>query len=75
MEMDDPAAQVQYWRTRLETARFRAGLAIVINPLALRVVYSPTFVRVLPRRFDRIIRGRLMGFLDATKSEASLEVA
>ena len=59
MEMDDPAAQVRYWHTRLETTRFRAALAIVINPLALRVVYNPAFVRVLPRRFDRIIRGRL----------------
>ena len=59
MEMDEPAAQVRYWRTRLETARFRAALALVINPPALRVVYNPAFVRVLPRRFDRIIRGRL----------------
>ena len=59
LEMDDPAAQLRYWRSRLDTARFRAALALVINPLALRVVYSPTFVRVIPRRFDRIIRGRL----------------
>jgi hypothetical protein len=59
LELDDPAAQLRYWRSRLDTARFRAGLALVINPLALRIVYSPTFVRVLPRRFDRIIRGRL----------------
>jgi S-adenosylmethionine:diacylglycerol 3-amino-3-carboxypropyl transferase len=59
MEMDDPSAQIPYWRSRLDTARFRAALALVINPLALRVVYSPTFVRVLPRRFDRIIRARL----------------
>jgi S-adenosylmethionine:diacylglycerol 3-amino-3-carboxypropyl transferase len=59
MNMDDPPAQVSYWRSHLETARFRAALALVINPLALRVVYSPTFVRVLPRRFDRIIRRRL----------------
>lgn len=59
MEMDDPAEQVRYWRTRLDTARFRAALAFVINPVALRVVYSPTFVRVIPRRFDRVIRGRV----------------
>jgi S-adenosylmethionine:diacylglycerol 3-amino-3-carboxypropyl transferase len=59
MELDDPTAQIRYWRSRLDTARFRAGLALVINPLALRIVYSPTFVRVLPKRFDRIIRSRL----------------
>ncbi len=59
MEMDDPAAQLRYWRSRLDTARFRAALALVINRLALRAVYSPTFVRVIPRRFDRVIRGRV----------------
>jgi S-adenosylmethionine:diacylglycerol 3-amino-3-carboxypropyl transferase len=59
LELDDPTAQIRYWRSRLDTARFRAGLALVINPLALRIVYSPTFVRVLPKRFDRIIRSRL----------------
>ncbi len=59
LELTDPAAQVRFWRAHLDTARFRAALALAINPMALRAIYSPTFVRVLPRRFDRIIRARL----------------
>jgi S-adenosylmethionine:diacylglycerol 3-amino-3-carboxypropyl transferase len=59
LEMTDPAAQLPFWRAHLNTARFKAALALVINPLALRPIYSSTFVRILPQRFDRIIRGRL----------------
>ena len=59
LELAEPATQVHFWRAHLDTARFRAALALAINPLALRTIYSSTFVRVLPRRFDRIIRARL----------------
>jgi S-adenosylmethionine:diacylglycerol 3-amino-3-carboxypropyl transferase len=59
LELTDPAEQVRFWRAHLDTARFKAALAVAINPLALRAIYSSTFVRVLPRRFDRIIRARL----------------
>ena len=59
LELTDPAAQVRYWRAHLDTARFKVALGLVINPLALRTIYSSTFVRVLPKRFDRIIRARL----------------
>jgi S-adenosylmethionine:diacylglycerol 3-amino-3-carboxypropyl transferase len=59
LELTDPSAQVRFWRARLDTARFKAALAVAINPLALRTIYSSTFVRVLPKRFDRIIRARL----------------
>jgi hypothetical protein len=59
LEMTDPAAQLPFWHAHLDTARFRAALALAINPLALRAIYSSTFVRILPRRFDRIIRARL----------------
>jgi S-adenosylmethionine:diacylglycerol 3-amino-3-carboxypropyl transferase len=59
LELTDPSAQVRFWDAHLNTARFRAALALAINPLALRTIYSSTFVRILPRRFDRIIRARL----------------
>lgn len=59
LELTDPPAQVRFWRAHLDTVRFRAALAVAINPLALRTMYSSTFVRVLPHRFDRIIRARL----------------
>jgi S-adenosylmethionine:diacylglycerol 3-amino-3-carboxypropyl transferase len=57
--LDDPAVQIGFWRSKLSTGRFRLGLATVINRVALRLVYQPTLVRMLPRRFDRIIRARL----------------
>jgi S-adenosylmethionine:diacylglycerol 3-amino-3-carboxypropyl transferase len=59
LELADPSAQIRFWRTHLDTARFRAVLAMVINPLALRTIYSKTFVRVLPPHYDRIVRARL----------------
>jgi S-adenosylmethionine:diacylglycerol 3-amino-3-carboxypropyl transferase len=59
LELVDPTAQVRFWRAHLDTARFKAALAVAISPAALRTIYSSTFVRVLPRRFDRIIRARL----------------
>jgi S-adenosylmethionine:diacylglycerol 3-amino-3-carboxypropyl transferase len=59
LELTDPAAQLRFWREHLDKARFRAALALVINRLALRAIYSATFVKILPRHFDRIIRARL----------------
>lgn len=59
LEMEDPEAQAQFWRSRLDTARWRAALRLVINRRLLRAMYSATFVRILPDRFDRIIRARL----------------
>jgi S-adenosylmethionine:diacylglycerol 3-amino-3-carboxypropyl transferase len=59
LELADPSDQVRFWQARLDTARFKAALAVAINPLALRSIYSSTFVRVPPKRFDRIIRARL----------------
>jgi len=59
LELADPSAQVHFWRAHLNTMRFKAALALAINPLALGTIYSRTFVQVLPKRFDRIIRARL----------------
>ena len=59
LELADPSAQLRFWRSHLDTARFRAALAVAINPMALRTIYSKTFVRVLPHRYDRIVRARL----------------
>ena len=59
LELTDPGEQVRFWGRHLDTARFKAALGMAINPLALRAIYSSTFVRVLPARFDRIIRARL----------------
>ena len=59
LEMDDPQAQEQFWHSRLDTARWRAALRLVISRRLLRRIYSETFVRILPDRFDRIVRARV----------------
>jgi S-adenosylmethionine:diacylglycerol 3-amino-3-carboxypropyl transferase len=55
----DGRAQIEFWRERLDTRRFRAGLALLLNPLALRLAYSSPLVAALPRRFTRVVRRRL----------------
>jgi S-adenosylmethionine:diacylglycerol 3-amino-3-carboxypropyl transferase len=55
----DPRAQGRFWDEELDGPRLRAGLAGLLNPLALRAVYTPEFVRALPPRFDRVVRRRL----------------
>src|SRR2546422_481688 len=46
-------------RAHLNRVRSRVALGLPITPLALRAIYSSPFVRVLPKRFDRVIRARL----------------
>ena len=55
----DPVEQARLWDTELDTHRFRAGLASLLNRVSLRAVYVPAFVDALPRRFDEFVRRRL----------------
>jgi SAM-dependent methyltransferase len=57
--LDDSRAQLDFWRTRLDTRRFRAGLALLLNPLSLRLAYSSPLVAALPPGFGRVVRSRL----------------
>jgi hypothetical protein len=59
LELADPAEQVRVWRERLATRRFRAALRCALHPAVLRLTHGARFVRSLPPRFDRIVRGRL----------------
>lgn len=59
LSLDDPEEQARWWRGRIDRAPFRALLALVLNPLVLRLAYAAPFVRALPRGFARILRGRL----------------
>jgi S-adenosylmethionine:diacylglycerol 3-amino-3-carboxypropyl transferase len=59
LSLEDPVAQLALWRRRFDTARFRAALATLLHPLALRHVYDAPFLKVLPPRFDRVMRTRL----------------
>ncbi len=57
--LDGGQAQLDFWRTRLDTRRFRAGLAVFLNPLSLRLAYSSPLVAALPPSFGRVVRSRL----------------
>jgi SAM-dependent methyltransferase len=57
--LGDGQAQLDFWRTRLDTRRFRAGLAFLLNPLGLRLAYSSPLVAALPPSFGRVVRSRL----------------
>lgn len=59
LQLEDGAEQIAFWRGHLDTRRFRAALRLVINRVALRAVYDPTFLAMLPRHFDRVIRARI----------------
>lgn len=51
--------QARFWSERLDTIRFRAVLAVLLSPPALRRARPPDLVRALPPRFDLAIRRRL----------------
>jgi hypothetical protein len=57
--LSDGRAQVDFWREHLDTRRFRAGLALLLNPLSLRLAYSSALIAALPPRFARALRRRL----------------
>ncbi|HET7855322.1 MAG TPA: DUF3419 family protein [Gaiellaceae bacterium] len=58
-ELDDPAEQARRWDAKLDSRRFRAGLASLLNRVSLRAVYVPAFVDALPSGFHDVVRCRL----------------
>ena len=59
MELDEPKAQLAFWRQRLNTRRFRLLLRAAVNRPVLSIVYDRAFLRVLPAHFDRVMVARL----------------
>lgn len=59
LELHDPAAQLEFWRRRLNTRRFRLLLRAAINRPVLSIAYDRAFLRVLPAHFDRVMLARL----------------
>lgn len=57
--LDRTDEQLEFWRRRLDTRRLRFALAAAFSPILLRRAYDSRFLRVLPARFDRILRRRL----------------
>jgi S-adenosylmethionine:diacylglycerol 3-amino-3-carboxypropyl transferase len=57
--LDRPEAQLEFWRSELNTRRFRLALAAAFSPRWLRRLYATPFVVAVPPRFDLILRRRL----------------
>lgn len=59
LAFDSVDAQLAFWRERLDTRRFRAGLDLLLSVTGLRSVYASPFLQVLPSHFGRVMRGRM----------------
>jgi len=59
LALSDVTDQAAFWRERLDTRRFRAGLDVFMSPALLRVAYSPRFLSFLPGNFGAVLRKRL----------------
>jgi hypothetical protein len=59
LDLDDPVEQVACWRRQLDTRRFRAAMDAILSRAVLRTVYAAPFRSACPRRFGRVMRGRM----------------
>ena len=58
LALSDPPEQLDFWRERLDTRRFRAGFDLLLSRPLLRLVYAPQFLSFLPLGFGTIMRER-----------------
>jgi len=59
LELDDVAAQREYWRAHLNTLGFRLATDALLSVSGLKAVYGSPFLAILPSHFGRVMRGRL----------------
>lgn len=59
LDLDDPGAQISYWRSYLDTRLFRAGLDFLFSRRVLRSIYSASFLDCLPPNFGAVMRDRM----------------
>jgi S-adenosylmethionine:diacylglycerol 3-amino-3-carboxypropyl transferase len=55
----DPDEQARFWRSRLDTRRFRVLLRTLLSPFTLRLAFDRELLDEVPSRLDQAIRRRL----------------
>jgi S-adenosylmethionine:diacylglycerol 3-amino-3-carboxypropyl transferase len=59
LSLDDATAQVDFWKRRLDTRRFRILFGAMLSGAGIRSSYSSPLHAVLPAHFDRVMRNRM----------------
>jgi len=59
VDLGEPAAQVEFWRRRLDTRRLRAAMRLLLSRAVLRLGYAKPLLAVLPPSFGDVLRGRM----------------
>jgi hypothetical protein len=59
LELDDPGAQIIYWRRYLDTGRFRGAFDGLLSLTALRTLYAEAFLDFLPAHLGSVLRSRM----------------
>jgi hypothetical protein len=58
LALNDVSQQIELWRSRLDTRRFRAGFDALLSRPLLRLMYTPQLLSFLPKDFGAVMRAR-----------------
>ena len=59
LDLSDACEQAAFWRSHLDTHRFRLGFDTLLSRPILRAMYARSFLSFLPARFGAAVRQRL----------------
>lgn len=59
LALGDPARQIEYWKDRLDTRRFRWALDFLFSARGLAAFFALPFLRVVPEGFGAVMRARM----------------
>ena len=59
VDLQEPAAQTEFWNRHLDTWRFRVAFDGMLSLSALRAVYAEAFLGFLPPRLGAVMRRRM----------------